>query len=182
MIDALGPRPSVPQGNPPDALRIQFSSVLPGLTIAGRASTHREKSMIRRAFVSLLVLTLTTASCLGAQQEAPLTAAQRQAVIDSIASALNRMYVFPDVAARMGADLRTRAQRGEFDAVADRSSFGRMLTEDLQAISHDKHLRVRVPAADAGNGPAGSSGVSSNIFGRTERMAGDIAYIEILSF
>src|SRR4051812_12157213 len=138
--------------------------------------------MIRRASVALLVLSLTAARWVAAQQDTPLTAEQRQVVIDSIASALNRMYVFPEVAARMDADLRTRARRGEFDAVADRASFGRMLTADLQAVSHDKHLRVRVRAADAGNGPAGSFGVSSNIFGRAERMAGDIAYIEIRSF
>jgi hypothetical protein len=138
--------------------------------------------MIRRAAVSLFVLTLTAARCVTAQQDAPLTAAQRQVVIDSIASALNRMYVFPDVAARMDADLRTRVKRGEFDAVTDRSSFGRVLTDDLQAISHDKHLRVRVPPANSGSGPAAGFGGPSNIFGRAERMAGDIAYVEILSF
>src|SRR3954468_6832589 len=182
MIDALGPRPSVPHGNLPDPSRIQFSSVLPGLTIAGSASTHREKSMIRRAAVWFLVLMLTTASCAAAQQDAPLTAEQRRVVIDSITSALNRMYVFPDVATRMGADLRTRVKRGEFDAAADRSSFARVLTEDLQAISHDKHLRVRVPPANPGSGAAGSFGGPSNIFGRAERMAGEIAYVEILSF
>src|SRR4051812_5026411 len=114
--------------------------------------------MIRRAFVSLFLLELAAASCVGAQQDAPLTADQRQAVIDSIAGDLNRMYVFPDVAARMDADLRARAAKGEFDKVGDRASFAQLLTQDLQAISHDKHLRVRMRASDAGSGPAGSFG------------------------
>src|SRR3982751_1278241 len=138
--------------------------------------------MIRRATVFLFILTLTAAPCVGAQRDAALTAEQRRVVIDSITSALNRMYVFPDVAARMDADLRMRVTRGEFDAAADRSSFARTLTEDLQAISHDKHLRVRVPTGDQISGPAGSFRGRANIFGRAERMAGDIAYIEILSF
>ena len=136
--------------------------------------------MIRRAFISLAVFTMTAAPCAGAQQS--LTAEQRQVVIDSIASSLNRMYVFPDVAARMEADLRARVTRGEFNELSDASSFAQLLTQDLQAISHDKHLRVRVRASDPASGPAGSSGEHSGIFGRTERMAGDVAYVEILSF
>jgi retinol-binding protein 3 len=90
--------------------------------------------------------------------------------------------VFPDVAARMESDLRARAKRGEFDEVSDVSSFAQRLTRDLQGISHDKHLRVRLRAADPMSGPAGSRGARSSIFGRTERMAGDVAYVEILSF
>ncbi len=137
--------------------------------------------MIRRALVSVSLLGLAAASCIGAQQQT-LTSQQRGAVIDSIASYLNAMYVFPDVASRMDADIHARAQRGEFDKLTDASDFAQTLTQDLQAISHDKHLRVRVRAADPVNGPAGSFGSRANIFGRSERLPGDIAYVEILSF
>jgi hypothetical protein len=139
--------------------------------------------MIRRAFLSLALLTAFVASSVGCQPvTAKLTTEQRQIVLDSIASALNAMYVFPDVAARMDSDLRARAKRGEFDEVSDVPSFAQRLTRDLQAISHDKHLRVRLRAADPVSGAAGSRGSRSSIFGRTERMAGDVAYVEILSF
>ena len=137
--------------------------------------------MIRRAFVSVVVLALTVASCVDAQQTR-LTAEQRGIVIDSIASNLNRSYVFPDVAARMDADLHARAKRGEFDKLRDPSEFAETLTQDLQAISHDKHLGVHVRPASPLSGPTGGFGVPSNIFGRSERMDGDIAYVEILSF
>ena len=136
--------------------------------------------MIGRAFSSLALFALAAASCAGAQQR--LTADQRQVVIDSITSNLNRSYVFPEVAARMDADLHARAKRGEFDKVDDASEFARLVTQDLQAISHDKHLRVRTRAADPVLGPAGSFGAPSSIFGRSERMEGDVAYVEILSF
>lgn len=136
--------------------------------------------MIRHALVSVSAFALTAASPIGAQQQ--LTANQRQVLVDSIASALNRMYVFPDVATRMDADLHARAKRGEFNDLSDPSSFAQQLTKDLQAISHDKHLRVRMRTADPMNGPGGSFGVRSGIFGRSERMPGDVAYVEILSF
>ena len=139
--------------------------------------------MIRRTSLAIALVAMSLASSLGCQPGGtPLTAERRQVVIDSIASALNRMYVFPDVAARMDTDLRERVGRGEFNAVTDAPSFAQMLTHDLQAISHDKHLRVSVPAAGQGGGAAGSFGTHSGIFGRTERMAGDVAYIEIRSF
>lgn len=105
--------------------------------------------MIRRAFLSVTLLTTFAASWLGCQPSGTrLTMEQRQVVLDSIVSALNATYVFPDVAARMDSDLRARAKRGEFNEVSDASSFAQRLTRDLQAISHDKHLRVRLRAAD----------------------------------
>jgi hypothetical protein len=137
--------------------------------------------MIRLAFVSVGFLGLAAASCIGAQQQS-LTADQRQVVIDSIASNLNRSYVFPEVAKRMDDDIHARAKRGEFDKLSDASAFAETLTQDLQAISHDKHLRVRVRPSDPVAGPAGSSGSRANIFGRSERLPGNIAYVEILSF
>ena len=140
------------------------------------------KPMIRRTLISALFLTLPLSSQVCAQQKVDLTREQRLVVIDSITSALNRGYVFPEVATRMAADLRARFAKGEFDNMSDGSEFAQTLTTDLQAISHDKHLRVRVRADNPSSGPAGSFGVNTNIFGKTERMPGDIAYVQILSF
>jgi retinol-binding protein 3 len=139
--------------------------------------------MIRRALLSVALLTAFVTSSVACQPGSTrLTTEQREVVLDSIASALNAMYVFPDVASRMNSDLRARAKRGEFNELSDASSFAQKLTRDLQAISHDKHLRVRLRAADPMSGAVGSRGARSGIFGRTERMAGDVAYVEILSF
>jgi C-terminal processing protease CtpA/Prc len=82
----------------------------------------------------------------------------------------------------MNADLRARGGRGEFDAVTDPASFADMLTRHLQAISHDKHLRVRAGAPGRAGGPAGFPRGDGRAFGRAERLEGDVAYIEILSF
>jgi retinol-binding protein 3 len=162
-----------PDGNPAHRSRIQLLDAF---------QTSRAIPMIRRAFFSVGFVALTAASCVGAQQSASLSAEQRQSVIDSIAGYLNRMYVFPDVAAKMDADLHARARRGEFNNTTDPSAFAQLLTKDLQAISHDKHLRVRMRSASPGGGPAGGFGAQSNVFGRSERIAGDIAYVDILSF
>ncbi|MFL5478390.1 MAG: S41 family peptidase [Gemmatimonadaceae bacterium] len=138
--------------------------------------------MIRRLLMLLFVCGTAAASQARAQtDDASLTPQQRRAVIDSIARALNDGYVFPDVATMVNKELRSRAEKGEFDAANDPSSFARLLTRDLQELGHDKHLRVGVGAAP----PAGSMRLfdaPTGTFGRTRRLPGDIAYIEILSF
>ena len=139
--------------------------------------------MARRSLISALVLALTATTGAAAQQSAAtLNVEQRASILGEIASLLERRYVFPDVATRMNADLRARAGRGEFDTVTDPASFADMLTRHLQAISHDKHLRVQVGAPGRAGGPASRPRGEARAFGRAERLEGDVAYIEILSF
>jgi hypothetical protein len=71
-----------------------------------------------------------------------LDAAARQRVLDGIESNLKESYVYPDTAKKMNDDLHDRQKRGEFDAVTDGDVFAALLTKDLQAVSHDKHLHV----------------------------------------
>ncbi|HXC44106.1 MAG TPA: S41 family peptidase [Candidatus Dormibacteraeota bacterium] len=71
-----------------------------------------------------------------------LDAAARQRVLDGVESNLKESYVYAETAKKMNDDLRERQKRGEFDAVTDGDVFAALLTKDLQAVSHDKHLHV----------------------------------------
>jgi retinol-binding protein 3 len=71
-----------------------------------------------------------------------LDAAERQRVIDGVAKNLNEFYVYPDLAQKMADSVRANQKRGDYDAITDPDAFASWLTKDLQAISHDKHLRV----------------------------------------
>ena len=71
--------------------------------------------MIRRALLAIALLgTSVTSRAACQQRRLPLNAEQRLEVVDSIASALNLMYVFPDVAKLIDADLHASVKRGEF--------------------------------------------------------------------
>jgi hypothetical protein len=75
-------------------------------------------------------------------------AAVRTCVIDGIVANLSDLYVFPDIAKKMVEALRSHQKKGEYDAIESGYAFASKLTEQLQAVSHDKHLRVRcVPTA-----------------------------------
>jgi retinol-binding protein 3 len=71
-----------------------------------------------------------------------ISAATRAKVIDAAIGQLNQNYVFPDVAKKMEEAVRTRQKKGEYDSISDGNAFAAKLTDDFQAVSHDKHLHV----------------------------------------
>jgi hypothetical protein len=71
-----------------------------------------------------------------------LDAATRGRVIDGAIANLNEYYVFPETAKKMEEALRARQKKGEYDSVTDADAFATLLTDQLQEVSHDKHLRV----------------------------------------
>ncbi len=109
-----------------------------------RATDQVTFSVVGRRGLALLVLALsaTTAAAQQVPEEVPCDAALRAEIIDSVGAALREVYVFPDVAASMEQHLRERLGQGVYDAVTTVSQFAEVLTRDLRAISHDRHLRV----------------------------------------
>jgi hypothetical protein len=76
----------------------------------------------------------------GPGEQVPIDAAAREALVDSLSAALSRIYVFPDVAQEMEKQIRKNLKEGRYDAISTVQEYTMRLTEDLRAISHDKHL------------------------------------------
>lgn len=74
-------------------------------------------------------------------------AAMRTRAIDGVIANLNEYYLFPKVAKKMDAAIRARQKSGAYNSVTDGNAFAAMLTKDLRAVSHDKHLRVEFSSA-----------------------------------
>lgn len=122
-----------------------------------------------------------------------INAEARTHVIDGAISMLNEFYVFPDVAKHMEAALRTHQQHGDYDSVTDGDAFAGKLTNDLQAVSHDKHLRVNFSPAKL---PDGTPGPNPNAaaenrkqlerincgFEKVEILPGNIGYVKFNMF
>lgn len=73
-----------------------------------------------------------------------VTATEQRAVIDTIARVLNSNYVFPETAKAMADFLSNNLKQGTYTPVTDPTLFSERLTSDLQSISKDKHIRVRL--------------------------------------
>jgi len=94
--------------------------------------------------VILLAALVTTAAVAqdGPPEPLALDGDMRAAIVDSILTAIDEIYVFPEVAEEMGELVRKNLADGKYDELANASDFASRLTEDLQSISHDLHLHV----------------------------------------
>jgi retinol-binding protein 3 len=146
-----------------------------------------------------LALMIQTADFLSAraavQTEEPLTSAARNEVIETILKRLNDSYVFPDVAKKMEQAIRERVGKKEYDTVKSGPEFAKLLTEHLQAISHDKHLRVAysvrpIPVRSGDEEPTAEERAEMLTylqrmnfgFEKVERMPGNIGYLQLNGF
>ena len=92
--------------------------------------------------VALAVLMLLVTETRAQDNPAPLTPMEQKTVVDSVGSKLNMNYVFPEVANKMVESIQNKLRNGSYKSIKDPQEFATKVTEDLQAISNDKHLRV----------------------------------------
>ncbi|HTF72220.1 MAG TPA: hypothetical protein VK638_57090, partial [Edaphobacter sp.] len=67
---------------------------------------------------------------------------ERKKIIDGVDAALNEFYVDAAVAQQMTDALKAHEAKGDYGAITDGDDFAARLTDDMRAVSHDKHLRV----------------------------------------
>ena len=76
------------------------------------------------------------------QPDRTVTAEMRTALIDGALKRLHDAYVFPEVAKKMEAAVRARLDAKEYDNITSAKALAKTLTDHLQEVSRDKHLRV----------------------------------------
>ncbi len=77
-----------------------------------------------------------------AQTAITLSTAEKKALVDSIGKQLRKKYIFGDVAEKMAVFISSELNAGKYDNLTDGAMICNRLTEDLQSISHDKHIRL----------------------------------------
>jgi len=124
-----------------------------------------------------------------------IDAATRSAVIEVLLRELNEGYVFPDMARKTEADVKARIAAKEYENITNAQAFAKKLTDDLQSVTKDKHLRVRysvqpIPVRKERGEPTAAEKEQSQWFSRRvnygfekiERMNGNIGYIDLRNF
>ena len=100
--------------------------------------------MNKKRWPFLLAATTAWLATVAATGEAPLSAADRRAVVEQLGQTLEANYVFPDKARTIAATLRRNLDAGDYDTAHDRPTLARELTDDLIAASNDLHFAVGV--------------------------------------
>jgi hypothetical protein len=126
---------------------------------------------------------------------AVLTAEHRTELINDVSEVLTDVYVFPDVAATMVKLINDKNKAGDYEQFETVSDFTGQITEDLQSISHDRHLHVSASEAplrnDTGEQLTGEQMAERRLaeakagnfgFKRLELLPGNIGYIDLRGF
>lgn len=122
-----------------------------------------------------------------------IDASTRARVIAGAVAALNEFYVFPETAKKAEEALRARQSRGEYDAVEDADAFAERLTDHLQQVTHDKHLRVDfspavLPKDEAQRDPDADARMRAQmerdncLCEKAERLSSNIGYLKFNAF
>ncbi len=132
----------------------------------------------------------------GAKQPDMLVdSATKSQVLEAVLKELNDRYVFPETAKQMETNVRQRMGNKEYETITSAEEFAKKLTEDLQSVSRDKHLRVRysaqpIPVRKADNEPSEQEKAEFETymkrvnfgFEKIERLPGNIGYIKFNGF
>jgi len=126
----------------------------------------------------------------GRPSRPPFDDKARGQIVDAVVRELNRAYVFPEKATAMDRELHTRQRQHAYDAMTSRLTFARALTEDMQRMTHDKHLHMEVACSQAAGRPGlerrnpspPAAADRKPVFGPTRRLEGNVAYIDIATF
>ncbi len=124
-----------------------------------------------------------------------IDAALRAEIIDSVTTAFNDVYVFPDVARKMEQHLRKQMKGGHYDTLTSLTAFAQVLTDDLRSVCNDRHVGIRfmpdeyferIAADTLGDqeDPDELEHERYNNFGfhKVERLPGNIGYLDLRQF
>jgi retinol-binding protein 3 len=118
---------------------------------------------------------------------------ERGRVIALAIAQLKEYYIYPDVARKMADQVLAYQKAGQYDRITDGMAFAAKLTDDLQAVSHDRHLRVnyspfRMPDELIGPSPELQAQFRSDIerencgWEKLEVLPGNIGYVKFNIF
>ena len=121
-----------------------------------------------------------------------LDEARTGAVIEKTLELLNARYVFPEVAEAMAKHVRANVEKGAYASLSSPGALAYKLTEDLQSVSNDLHLRVSfAPGVDmhaerddtGANEEAAARAKKLNYgFESVTRLAGNVGFVDLRNF
>ncbi len=122
--------------------------------------------------------------------------ALRTKLIDGIIAALDKEYIYPDVVPKIEKRLRAQLTAKVYDGARSPEKLAKLLTEDLQEVSKDRHLGVgysveplptdrtidaAMPAEDRAQMRKHAAQFNAFLV-KVERLAGNIGYLRVDGF
>lgn len=162
-----------------------------------------KNKFIKSVFYKLTIIIMTTLtievnSQTSVGNETTFSMSEKESAVNSISKLMIDNYVFADVGLAMEKKIKEQFAAGEYTGITDPQKFADELTEDLQSVSKDKHIRVLFNPAEikklreSGQDKADEDYVSPEMiqmlkmenygFRKAERLSGNIGYIDFRNF
>ncbi|HKD60829.1 MAG TPA: S41 family peptidase [Terracidiphilus sp.] len=128
------------------------------------------------------------------EEDITLDAARRKSVIDGAITQLKAYYIYPDGAQKMADAVLAHEKAGDYEKITDGSTFAARLTDDMQAVTHDRHLHVnyapfQIPVEhDKGPSPEEEARFRKELehencgWEKVEILPGNIGYVKFNEF
>ncbi|MFH1196142.1 MAG: S41 family peptidase [bacterium] len=147
-------------------------------------------SFLKTVFILLLAVSFITC----AQENKNITKEEREAFVENVSKQLNDNYVFAEVAAQIEKHLKAKLAAGAFDNITDATEFADLMTNEVQSISNDRHMRVRVRPTQLSAPAERPNPIIQNYetkkmleninygFRKVEKLEGNIGYLDLTGF
>lgn len=89
-----------------------------------------------------LFLTLSLCNICIYSQDSVLSIEYKKEVINTLSDLMNDKYVFPDIAKKTEEHIKEQFKKGHFDQFTSNESFATALTQSVQSINNDKHMKI----------------------------------------
>ena len=143
--------------------------------------------------VTFLIFFFTTALAQNETDNIDVTigSKERVAIIDTIITKFNKLYVFPDIAKKYETHLRNRLESKAYDDISTLSKFTAQLTKDMLSVYNDGHLAILVynKRRDEGHDEKSNKEWWNNYvkdaeynnygYHKLERLPGNIGYLDL---
>lgn len=136
-------------------------------------------------FISVPLLGFTASAGSQSDEPGPLRKSDIAEIIDSLITAFERHYVYPDKARDLGVYIRNRFAEGAYADASDLNVIAGKLSEDMRSFTNDKHICISVMSPD--NSPTnGDTNTKEKIdrrartnFGirKAEWLVGNVGYL-----
>ncbi len=144
--------------------------------------------------ISLLITILCFTLNISTAQDQSISKEYKEKAVQKLSDLMNEFYVFPEVAKKTEAHLKTQLESGHFDQYKNDEDFAAALTESVQSINKDKHMRIRKnrPYEAPDNSPErmieerlyqmDRSRKSNSGFNTVKIMEGNVGYLDYRGF
>lgn len=155
-----------------------------------RSSAEIDGRLVIRSYEPAHITLLSLRSADAVPTRPPIDKVVRRRVIERAATLLDTYYLYPNVARRISAKIQLLYRHGTYRNITDGEVFAIRLSDDLVAISGDKHIGVDFFARSMPNRhPRRPSRAALDFFSahncgfeKAEVLPGNVGYLRINSF